>query len=59
MLTGDARRAEELAGQLDASNRERQRIENQMLAEARKMISEWPEGTTAAPRLCFKLARMA
>ncbi|MHB1325492.1 MAG: single-stranded-DNA-specific exonuclease RecJ [Thermoleophilia bacterium] len=43
MLTEDLQRAEELAGQLDASNRERQRIENQMLAEARKMISEWPE----------------
>ncbi len=43
LLTEDDIEAEELAGRLDAFNRERQRIENQMLAQARKMIGEWPE----------------
>jgi len=43
LLAENEEQAEELAGRLDGFNRERQRIENQMLAEARKMIGEWPE----------------
>jgi len=43
LLAEDEAAAEELAGRLDGYNRERQRIENQMLAEARKMIAGWTE----------------
>ncbi len=43
MLSEDAGEAEELASRLDGFNRERQRIENQMLADARKIIGAWPE----------------
>jgi single-stranded-DNA-specific exonuclease len=43
LLAEDEKNAAELAGRLDGYNRERQRIENQMLAEARQMIGEWSE----------------
>ncbi|MHB1362010.1 MAG: single-stranded-DNA-specific exonuclease RecJ [Thermoleophilia bacterium] len=43
VMAEDEKTANELAGRLDGFNRERQRIENQMLAEARAMIGEWPE----------------
>lgn len=43
LLAEDEQMATELASRLDTYNRERQRIENQMLAEARKIIGEWPE----------------
>lgn len=43
LMAGDVEEANELAARLDGFNRERQRIENQMLAEARKMIGEWSE----------------
>ncbi|MBI5871262.1 MAG: single-stranded-DNA-specific exonuclease RecJ [Actinobacteria bacterium] len=42
LMAEDEQTANELAARLDGFNRERQRIENQMLAEARKMIGEWP-----------------
>ncbi|MHB9112728.1 MAG: single-stranded-DNA-specific exonuclease RecJ [Thermoleophilia bacterium] len=43
LMAEDEQGANELATRLDGFNRERQRIENQMLAEARKMIGEWPD----------------
>lgn len=43
LMAEDEQAAEELAARLDGFNRERQRIENQMLAEARKMIGDWSE----------------
>ncbi|MCL4472480.1 MAG: single-stranded-DNA-specific exonuclease RecJ [Actinobacteria bacterium] len=43
VLAEDEKTADELAARLDGFNRERQRIENKMLAEARAMIGSWPE----------------
>lgn len=43
LLSDNEQDAEKLAGDLDAFNRERQRLENQMVAEAEAMINGWPE----------------
>ena len=43
LLADNEQEAERLAAQLDSFNRERQRIENQMVADAEAMIKGWPE----------------
>jgi len=43
LIADNEQEAERLAGELDSFNRERQRIENQMVAEAEAMINSWPE----------------
>lgn len=42
LLTENDVEGRELAGQLDSLNRERQQIENRMLAEAEKLVSQMP-----------------
>lgn len=43
LLAEDDNQAAELAQRLDALNRERQQLENRILAEAEEMFNSWPE----------------
>jgi single-stranded-DNA-specific exonuclease len=43
LLTTDAREAEELAGELERLNRDRQAVEDRILREAVRQVAEWPE----------------
>lgn len=45
--------ARELAGRLDSLNRERQKLENQILAEAQEMIGGWSESLRTANGFVF------
>lgn len=43
LLAETGQQAEELAGNLEALNRDRQKLENRILAEAQELISRWTE----------------
>ena len=48
LLTDDRREAARLAGELETLNRDRQAVEDAILREAVRQVSEWPDVCAAA-----------